>query len=70
MLLAFAITCFLSYFAWNTYFRKSPFDKDTQGALNKEGINTSNYQSVLDSTKNKLKDIQSQAAKQMEEVGN
>ena len=68
MLLAVAIICFISYFAWNTYFRKSPLDKAAQETLNEQGINTANTQTILGSTKNKLKEIQNQAAKQLEEV--
>ena len=68
MLLAIATICFLSYFAWNSYFKKSPLDKATQSTLNEQGINASSYQSVLDSTKSKLKEIQNQSAKQLEEI--
>lgn len=68
MLFAIAIICFLTYFTWNVYFKNGPLDKATQGALKEQGINASSYQSVLDSTKSKLKEIQNQSAKQLEEV--
>jgi predicted membrane protein len=60
-LLAVAIILFLCYLLLNNYFKKPLLDNKTQGVLSEQGINTSNYRTILDSTKDKLKDIEKQA---------
>ncbi len=57
LLLAIAIVCVLYYIAVNTYFKKPILDKSTEKSLSEQGIDISSHQAILESTKEKLEDI-------------
>ena len=51
----------------NSYFKRSPFaDKETESTLSKQGIDTRNYKSIVDTTRSKIKGIQDQHSKELE----
>ena len=58
LLLASAIIMFIAYLAFKAYFKKTPLDKETQKAVSEQGIDTTSYKSTIDSTRNKVEDIQ------------
>lgn len=68
-LITIAIICALCYFVLNTFVKSPVADKEINKALSHEGIDTSNYRTVLDSTKTTIKDIQKQQADRQEELG-
>jgi prepilin-type N-terminal cleavage/methylation domain-containing protein len=59
ILLVMAIIAFIAYKVFNVYFKKSFLDKETQKFISEQGIDTTSYKSTIDSTRDKLKDIQS-----------
>lgn len=60
LLLVLVIMCILIYMLYNTYFKKlSPEGRTTKSFL-EQGLDTSNYQSILDSTRKTVKDINKQ----------
>ncbi len=59
ILLALAIIAFIAYKVFNVYFKKTSLDKDTQKIISEQGIDTTSSKSTIDSTRDKLKDIQS-----------
>lgn len=59
ILLALAIIAFIAYKVFNVYFKKTSLDKDTQKIISEQGIDTTSYKSTIDSTRDKLKEIQS-----------
>jgi hypothetical protein len=62
LLFALAIVLFIFYILFNTYFKRTSMDKSTEKAVQEQGINTANYGTIIDSTRNKIKDIEKQAA--------
>jgi hypothetical protein len=60
LLLVLAIILFLSQRFLNMYFKKPNLDKETEEAISGQGINTSSYRGVLDSTRDKIRDINKQ----------
>ncbi len=69
LLLVLAIILFLFYKAINFYFKKPlTINKETEEALFEQDIDTINYKSILDSTKEKIQDIQTQRMKQLENI--
>ena len=70
LLLTFMIICFMAYGAFQNYYSKSPkIDQSTRQDLSTQGINTQSYQSVLDSTRTKLKDITKQENDRLKKAG-
>ncbi|MCX5705844.1 MAG: prepilin-type N-terminal cleavage/methylation domain-containing protein [Candidatus Omnitrophica bacterium] len=59
ILLVLAIIAFIAYKVFNVYFKKTSLDKETQKIISEQGIDTTSYKSTIDSTRDKLKDIQS-----------
>ncbi|MFH1339311.1 MAG: hypothetical protein ABIH40_05670 [Candidatus Omnitrophota bacterium] len=50
----------LFYLVLNTYFKKPSIDKEAEKPLSEQGIDATNYQTILDSTKKKVEDINKQ----------
>lgn len=50
------------------FLKKSTINKETEKALSGQGIDTSNYNTIVDSTKNKLGDIQSKHSADLESI--
>lgn len=68
LLLVLAIILFLFYKAIDLYFKKTSINKETENLLLEQGINTTNYKSILDSSRNKIQDIQTQRAKEIDNI--
>jgi hypothetical protein len=66
IILVLAIILFVFYKLFNSYFNKSPVDKETRAVLSTQGIDASNYKTAADSTREKLRSIQAQHAKELE----
>ena len=64
ILLVLVIIAFIAFKVFNVYFKKTSLDKETQKILSEQGIDTKSYKSTIDSTRDKLKDIQSHQAAQ------
>jgi len=64
ILLAMAIVAFLAFTAFKMYFKKTSLDKETQKIISDQGIDTTSSKSIIDTTREKLKDIQSHQAAQ------
>lgn len=58
ILLTLAVILFLYYMVTNFYFKKTPVEKKTAEALSEQGIVTTNYKTILDTTKDKIKAVQ------------
>ena len=67
LLLVLAIIMFITFKAFKLYFMKPSLDKETQKVISGQGIDTTSYQSLIDSSKKKLQNIQD---KHMQELGN
>lgn len=57
LVLALGIVLFLAYKAYNAYFKKPAMDKDTEQALSQQGIDTSNYSTIVNSARRQVQDI-------------
>ena len=66
LLLILLTIIFLYYFMSKFYFKRSSLDKEVEQTLVQQGIDTTNYKTILDSTKAKLANIQEQQAQQVE----
>ena len=62
LLLSAAIVCIMAYIALNYYFKKPalPENIDNSLSVSSQGINTSTYKSVIDTTKKKVQEIEKQ----------
>lgn len=60
IVLALAIILFLYYVMTKLHLEKPQIDKDTKKAVSEQGIDTTNYKSLMDSVKKKLRNSQSQ----------
>jgi hypothetical protein len=49
---------FLAYFLMKTYFLKPAVDKDTASALEQTGIQSDNYQSILNSVRQQVNGVE------------
>ncbi|OGX25528.1 MAG: hypothetical protein A3J51_00950 [Omnitrophica WOR_2 bacterium RIFCSPHIGHO2_02_FULL_45_21] len=67
LLLVLALIMFIAFKVFKFYFKNPSFDKETQGAISGQGIDTASYKSIIDSTKKKLQGIQDQ---ETEKLGN
>ena len=67
LLLVLAIIMFIAFKVLNFYFKKPSLNKETQRVISEQGIDTTSYKSITDSTRNKLEDIQNQ---HMDELNN
>jgi len=55
LLATVAIICILAFTAFKFYFQKPILDQASEKFVQEQNINTTNYQSILSSTKDKLK---------------
>lgn len=60
LILAVAIVCFMVFFVLKTYVHNPVVDERTQKALSEQGIDASSQRAVLDSTREKMRDINKQ----------
>jgi len=68
LLVVLAIIMFIAFKVFNVYFKKPSLDKETQKVISGQGIDTTSYQSVIDSSKKKLQDIQDQHMKELNNI--
>ncbi len=68
LLLVLAIIMFLAFKVFKLYFKKSSLNKETQQVISEQGIDTTSPKSIIDSTRNKLKDIQNQRADESDKI--
>lgn len=69
LLLVLVVILFLFYKVINLYFKKATTpNKETEKALSEQGINTTNYKSIIDTTKEKIKNIQTQHFNELENI--
>jgi uncharacterized tellurite resistance protein B-like protein len=69
MILAIAIIALLMYFVVNTYLKQPKgMDKDTAQELRKHDIDPSNYQTILDSTRQKMDQINKQRMRRFDQL--
>ena len=66
ILIVLVIIALLFYKVLNVYFKKPPVDKETEKVLNQQGIDTANYQSIVDTTRDRIHSIETQHNKQLE----
>jgi len=57
LLLAVLVMGFLAHFMMKAYFQKPPVDQATAASLKQEGIQSDNYQVLLNSVRQKLDDV-------------
>lgn len=60
--ISLVIIAILYYIVANTYFKKTKMDKETERALSEHGIDTSSSKAFIESTKNKVEEINKQQA--------
>jgi uncharacterized protein YneF (UPF0154 family) len=58
LLLVLAITMFIAFKVFKLYFKNPSPNKETQKVIAEQGIDTTSYKSTIDSTRDKLKEIQ------------
>lgn len=70
LLLVFAIVAFVVFKVFELYFKDSPIRKETQeSVILEQGVDTTNYKSIIDSSKEKLEGVQ-EKYKYMEKLVN
>ncbi len=68
LLLALAIIMFIAYKVLNFYFKKPLLNQETQKVISEQDIDVTTPQSMIDSTKNKLQDIQDQRMEMLNKI--
>ena len=68
LLVVLAIIMFIASKAFKSYFTKPSLDQETQKVISKQGIDTTSYQSLVDSSKKKLQDIQKQHTQELDKI--
>ena len=68
LLVVLAIIMFIVFKVFNLYFMKPSLNKETQKVISEQGIDTANYKSLIDSTRNKLRDIQNQHNDELNQI--
>ncbi|MDD2689197.1 MAG: hypothetical protein PHT41_03490 [Candidatus Omnitrophica bacterium] len=66
LLLVLAIILFFVYKVINLYFKQTAVNKETGKVLLEQNIDTRNYKTIIDSTREQIKDIQTQRMKELE----
>ena len=68
IVIVLAIIMFMAQKSIQSYFKKPVMDKQIETMAQDAGINTANYQSVVQSTKNKINNIMEQRQNELESV--
>lgn len=68
IIIVLAIIMFMAQKSIQNYFKKPVMDKQVETMAQDAGINTANYQSVVQSTKNKINNIMEQRQNELESV--
>ncbi len=68
LLFTLAIILFVCYIMINTYLRKPISDKSTEKVISEQNIDTSSYQSIVDTTRKRVQDIEKQAEERQNQL--
>ncbi|MDD5730215.1 MAG: hypothetical protein PHN57_03695 [Candidatus Omnitrophica bacterium] len=68
ILLVLVIVSIVARKVFTTYLKKPSLDKNAENFVHEQGINTSSHKAVLESTKEKIRDINKQLEKQNQEM--
>lgn len=68
LLVVLAIIMFIAFKLFNVYFKKPVLNKETEKIISEQGIDTTSYKSIIDSTKSKLEDIQNKHNDQLNQI--
>jgi type IV secretory pathway TrbF-like protein len=68
MLLTLIIICFLVYTMLNIYFKPGVVEKTAGKNMQASGIDTSSYKSIVDSTKDKVKEINQRSQERVDQL--
>ncbi len=68
ILLVLVIIMFLAFKVFKLYFKGPPLNQETQQVISAQGIDTTSSKSIIDSTRNKLKDIQNQRVDELSKI--
>jgi uncharacterized protein YneF (UPF0154 family) len=58
LLLVLVITLFIAFKVFKLYFKQPSINQETQKVIAESGIDTTSYKSIIESTRNKVEDIQ------------
>ncbi len=70
LIIVAAIILFIFSRYAKTYFKKPLINKETEKALSEQGIDTTNYKAIIDTTKSKMQAIQEQQDRLLESISN
>lgn len=68
LLLVLAIIMFIAFKVFKLYFKGPSLNKETQQVISEQIIDTTSSKSIIDSTRNKLKDIQNQHIDELNKI--
>jgi hypothetical protein len=68
LILALAIIMFIAFKVFNAYFKKPSLDNETQRLISEQGIDTTSHKTTIDSTRDKLEDIQNKHIDQLNKI--
>ncbi len=68
LILVLVIILFLIFAVFKLYFKKTPLNQETKKSLSEQGIDTTNYKTIQDSTKKKIQDIKMQHMKELDQI--
>lgn len=68
LLAVLAIIMFIAFKALKPYFMKPSLNKETQKVISGQVIDTASSKSLIDSTRNKLRDIQNQHNDELNQI--
>ena len=69
LILSLAIILIFSYMILNSYFKSPVLNKEAEKSLSEQGIDTSSHKAILDSTKERVQDINKQILDRAEAIG-
>jgi competence protein ComGC len=68
ILLAIVIIGFLMFFMLKRYTATPVLDKDTKKAMSEQGIDSTNYKTIVDTTRTSVQAIQEKEAQRLKEI--
>lgn len=68
LLLVLVIIMFIAFKVFESYSKKPVLNKETEKVMSEQGIDTTSYKSIIDSTKSKLEDIQNRRVDQLDTI--
>ena len=68
LLLVLVIVMFITFKVFKLYFKQPFLNKETQRVMLEQGIDSSSYKSTINSTKNKVEDIQNKHIDELNKI--